>query len=313
MVYCTINHSILLLQRKCSSSKTLYVFKYGLTVLRTSGAWRPSHMGCWKTQWSSRFHRSTAAGWRSDWTEASWNISTASPRSLACPVHTDTQCRYTLHILEFKTKQNITSQITTDLLDLVLLHKGQELEKEPGQAEQEVNELMDEERPPGGDLKLGVIVQHVAPGMLQRVLEGVLWQRGVDVLHSQIGRGQDVGRTVHLHDGRRGKEGLRVWREDWERRERRCHTTAFRWRRWRPEDNLYFLCFQASKFKSACSQLCVLKTQLSLYSFNVLLSLMLFSCAAPVHSWIILLLVFDSLLSFLCYFLWLNLCIILNK
>lgn len=67
---------------------------------------------------------------------------------------------------------------------------------------------MDEERAPGGDLKLGVIVQHVAPGVLQRGLEGVLWQHGVHVLHSQVGRGQDVGRTVHLHDGRRVKGSL---------------------------------------------------------------------------------------------------------
>lgn len=44
------------------------------------------------------------------------------------------------------------------LLDLVFLHEGQELEKESRQAEQEVNELMNEERPPCGNLKLGVIV-----------------------------------------------------------------------------------------------------------------------------------------------------------
>lgn len=87
----------------------------------------------------------------------------------------------------------ITPQIATDLLDLVLLHEGQELEKKPRQAEKEVNELMDEERPPGSDLKLGVVVQHVAPGILQRGLEGVLWQHSVHILHSQVGRGQYVG------------------------------------------------------------------------------------------------------------------------
>jgi len=61
------------------------------------------------------------------------------------------------------------------LLDLILLHEGQELEQEARKAEQEVDELVNEERAPGGDLELGVVVQHVAPGLLQRGLEGVGW------------------------------------------------------------------------------------------------------------------------------------------
>lgn len=188
------------------------------TVSRTSGAWSPSHTGCWKTQWSSRFHRSKAAGWRNDWTEASWNISTVSPRSLACPVHTNTHTRYirrSTGILKIKT---VWPKLATDLLDLVFLHEGHELEKESRQAEQEVNELMNEERPPCGDLKLGVIVQHVAPGVFQRGLKGILWQHSVHVLHSKVRRAQDVGRAVHLHDGQCEGEGLQVWREDWETR-----------------------------------------------------------------------------------------------
>lgn len=60
------------------------------------------------------------------------------------------------------------------LLDLVLLHEGQELKHEARQAEEEVDELMDDEGPPGGDLEFGVVVQHVAPGMFQGGLEGVL-------------------------------------------------------------------------------------------------------------------------------------------
>lgn len=113
-----------------------------------------------------------------------------------------------------RSTSEVTLQIVTYLLDFVLLHEGKELEKEPGKAEQEVDELVHEERPPGGDLKLGVIVQHVAPGVLQRGLKGVLWQHGVHVLHSQVGRGQNVGRIVHLHDGQRGRGALQVWRED---------------------------------------------------------------------------------------------------
>lgn len=228
-------------------------------VLRTSGAWSPSRRGCWKTQWSSRFRRSVAAGWRSGWTGASWNISTASPTSLACPVHTDTKCFSKIAHAGISTKQNITSQITTDLLDLVLLHEGQELEKEAGQAEEEVNELMDEERPPGGDLKLGVIVQHVAPGMFQRGLEGVLRQGSVHVLHSQVGRGQDVGCSVHLHDGRRGREEASCV----ERRLRKKNTAShdrLQATEAKARGQLVLrMCCQASKFKSVCLQLLLLK------------------------------------------------------
>jgi len=60
------------------------------------------------------------------------------------------------------------------LLDLILLHEGHELEQEAGEAEEEVDELVDDERAPGGDLELGVVVHHVAPGVLERGLEGVV-------------------------------------------------------------------------------------------------------------------------------------------
>lgn len=96
------------------------------------------------------------------------------------------------------------TESTTNLLDLESLHERHKLEEEAGQAEQEVDELVDNQRPPGGDLELGVVVQHVAPGMLQWGLEGVLRQHGVHVLHRQVGWAQDVCRTVHLHDGRPG-------------------------------------------------------------------------------------------------------------
>lgn len=86
-------------------------------------------------------------------------------------------------------------------MDLVFLHEGHELEKESWQAEQEVNKLMDDERPPGGNLEFGVVVQHVAPGMFQCGLKGVFWQHCIYILHRQVRRAQDVGRAVHPHDG----------------------------------------------------------------------------------------------------------------
>lgn len=95
----------------------------------------------------------------------------------------------------------VQAESTTNLLDLVSLHEGHELEQEAGQAEQEVDQLVDEERPPGGNLELGVVVQHVAPGVFQGGLEGVLWQHGVHVLHR---RAQEVCCVVQLHDGRPG-------------------------------------------------------------------------------------------------------------
>ncbi len=88
-------------------------------------------------------------------------------------------------------------------MDLVFLHEGHELEEETRQAEQEVDEFMDDERPPGGNLELGVVVQHVAPGVFQGGLEGVFWQRCIYVLHRQVGRAQDVCCAVHRHDGQR--------------------------------------------------------------------------------------------------------------
>lgn len=78
------------------------------------------------------------------------------------------------------------------LLDLVFLHEGHELPEEARQAEQEVDELVDNERPPSGNLELGVVIQHVAPGVFQGGLEGVFWQHRIYVLHRQVGRAQDV-------------------------------------------------------------------------------------------------------------------------
>jgi len=85
------------------------------------------------------------------------------------------------------------------LLDLILLHEGQELEQEARHTEQEVDELVNDERSPGGDLELGVVVQHVIPGLLQRGLEGVGRQHCVYVLHCQVRRAQDVGCAVDFH------------------------------------------------------------------------------------------------------------------
>lgn len=63
----------------------------------------------------------------------------------------------------------------TNLLDLIFLHEGHELEEETRQAEQEIYELVYDERSPGGNLELGVVVQHVVPSVFQRGLEGVFW------------------------------------------------------------------------------------------------------------------------------------------
>lgn len=102
------------------------------------------------------------------------------------------------------------SKTDTNLLDLIFLHEGQELEDEARQAEEEIDELVYDERTPGGDLELGVVVQHVVPGVFQRGLEGVSWEHGIHVLHRQVGRAQDVGRAVHRHGG-----WNKVWEEDW--------------------------------------------------------------------------------------------------
>ncbi len=84
-------------------------------------------------------------------------------------------------------KKMLTTKTHTYLLDFVFLHEGHELEEESRKAKQEIDELMDDERPPGGNLKLGVVVQHVAPGVFQGGLEGVFWQHCVYVLHCQVG------------------------------------------------------------------------------------------------------------------------------
>lgn len=170
----------------------------------TSVALSPSRTGCWSTQWSSRFHRSEAAGWRNGWRATFWSISTASPRSLVCPAHAHTNTHRRRVTSPEKFLKVWQTESTTNLLDLESLHERHKLEEEAGQAEQEVDELVDNQRAPGGDLELGVVVQHVAPGMFQWGLEGVLWQHGVHVLHRQVGWAQDVCRTVHLHDGRPG-------------------------------------------------------------------------------------------------------------
>lgn len=78
------------------------------------------------------------------------------------------------------------------LLDLVFLHEGHELKEETRQAEQEIDALMNNERPPGGNLELGVVVQNEAPGVFQGRLEGVFWQHVVYVLRCEVSRAQDV-------------------------------------------------------------------------------------------------------------------------
>lgn len=88
------------------------------------------------------------------------------------------------------------------LLDLVLLHERKELEDKTRQAEEEVDELVDDEGPPSCDLELGVVVQHVAPGVFQGGLEGVFWQNRVNISHCKESRAQDVCGAIHLHDGR---------------------------------------------------------------------------------------------------------------
>ena len=60
---------------------------------------------------------------------------------------------------------------------------------------------MDNERPPGGNLELGVVVQHVVPGMFQGGLEGVLWQHSIYIFHRKIGGAQYICCAVHCHDG----------------------------------------------------------------------------------------------------------------
>lgn len=56
------------------------------------------------------------------------------------------------------------------LLDFILLHEREELKDKSRQAEQEIDEFMDDERAPGGDLEFAVVLQHVVPRVLQRFL-----------------------------------------------------------------------------------------------------------------------------------------------
>lgn len=72
-------------------------------------------------------------------------------------------------------------------MNLVFLHEGHELEEETRQAEQDVDELVDKERPPSGDLEFSVVVQHVAPGVFKGGLEGVFWQHSIYVFHCEVG------------------------------------------------------------------------------------------------------------------------------
>lgn len=122
--------------------------------------------------------------------------------------HTRTERRFVKRngVLDFQNSKQPKNP-HTNLLDLVFLHEGHELEEESWQAEQEVDELVDDERPPGGNLELGVVVHHVAPGVFQGGLEGVFRQHCIDVLHRQVGRAQDVCCAVRRHDG--------LEREDW--------------------------------------------------------------------------------------------------
>lgn len=84
-------------------------------------------------------------------------------------------------------------------MDFILLHVGYELKDKPGHAEQEVRSFVNYERAPGGDLELGVVVQHVVPRILEGLLQGVVGQEGVDVLHRQVGRVEDVHAVVRCH------------------------------------------------------------------------------------------------------------------
>lgn len=62
-------------------------------------------------------------------------------------------------------------------LDLILLHEREELEDKSRQTEQEVDQFMDDERAPGGDLEFAVVLQHVIPRELQRFLKRILWKK----------------------------------------------------------------------------------------------------------------------------------------
>lgn len=53
------------------------------------------------------------------------------------------------------------------LLDFKPLHEWNELKEKARQAEHEVDGFMDNEGSPCGNLELGVVVQHVDPGMFK--------------------------------------------------------------------------------------------------------------------------------------------------
>lgn len=75
-----------------------------------------------------------------------------------------------LQVFSLKLKQSNS----THRLDLILLHEREELKDKSRQAEEEIDEFMDNERAPGGDLEFGVVLQHVVPRVFQRFLQWIL-------------------------------------------------------------------------------------------------------------------------------------------
>lgn len=59
---------------------------------------------------------------------------------------------------------------STYRLDLILLHEREELKDKSRQTEQEIDQFVDDEGAPGGDLEFAIVLQHVIPCMLQRFL-----------------------------------------------------------------------------------------------------------------------------------------------
>jgi len=88
---------------------------------------------------------------------------------------------------------------STYLLDFILLHEREELKDKSRQTEEEIDEFMDDERAPGGDLEFAVVLQHVVPRVLQRFLQRIFWKKRIHIFHRQICRRQNVSCAVHLH------------------------------------------------------------------------------------------------------------------
>lgn len=85
-------------------------------------------------------------------------------------------------------------------MDLILLHEGEELKDKARQTEQEINQFMDDEGSPSGDLEFAIVLQHVIPGVLQRFLQWIGWQNRVHKFNGQVCRRQYVDCAIHLHD-----------------------------------------------------------------------------------------------------------------